>query len=215
MFVLLGFSIVGLAIIILKAYHFYKLDISRTSLFSSLTDCLSCEKYKDAVNLLEAAKNPGAEVACTALNCCLSNKLSEKNIRAEVRRVGNKKVRELESWLNGLSVIGHLTPLVGLLGTVIGMISAFIAFEAGAGSPDPSILAGGIWEALLTTAFGLAIAIPCLAAYYFLIGQVDKAGADMKDAVTQILIHFNHNNNRNAGRKEPVMKIIDQEHYGI
>ena len=71
----------------------------------------------------------------------------------------------MRAQLPALEVIGTLTPLLGLLGTVLGMIAAFRAMEVAGSQVDPSVLSGGIWQALLTTAMGLAIAIPVMAAY--------------------------------------------------
>ena len=84
-------------------------------------------------------------------------------------------------------MIANLSPLLGLLGTVMGMIGAFAQLEGAGTKVDPALLAGGIWEALLTTAFGLSVAIPSLAAYYILEGQVDNVRANMKDAATRVL----------------------------
>jgi biopolymer transport protein ExbB len=119
-----------------------------------------------------------------------SEKLPPADIEAEVSRVGSAEIRNLESWLRGLSGIAHLSPLLGLLGTVMGMITAFIRLEEAGSKVNPSILAGGIWEALLTTAFGLIIAIPAMAAFYYLEGEVDRVRAAMKDVSVRVLLHF-------------------------
>ena len=84
-----------------------------------------------------------------------------------------------------MEVISNIAPLLGLLGTVIGMINAFSKLEEAGSRVDPAILAGGIWEALLTTAFGLIVAIPALAAFYWLDGRVDKAREDMRHLIIQ------------------------------
>ena len=77
-------------------------------------------------------------------------------------------------------------PVLGFLGTVIGMIAAFSELQQAGSEVDPTILAGGIWEALLTTAFGLSIAIPALGAFYLLEGRVENIRSVMKDAVVRI-----------------------------
>lgn len=73
-----------------------------------------------------------------------------------------------------LEIISQVSPLVGLLGTVIGMIDSFNELELGGSLVDPSILAGGIWTALLTTAMGLVVAIPALVSHYFLDKKINK-----------------------------------------
>ena len=72
-----------------------------------------------------------------------------------------------QKFLPSLEIIAQVSPLIGLLGTVIGMIDSFNELELGGSLVDPSILAGGIWTALLTTAMGLIVAIPALISHYF------------------------------------------------
>jgi len=94
---------------------------------------------------------------------------------------GNRAVELLQKHLRGLSVVAQGTPLLGLLGTVIGMIKAFMKIEEADGAVNTSLLAGGIWEALLTTAFGLIVAIPALFAYHFLEAKVEKHARLIRD----------------------------------
>jgi len=79
----------------------------------------------------------------------------------------------MEKYLRILSVIAQSTPLMGLLGTVTGMIQAFMKVEEAGGRAGITALAGGIWEALLTTAFGLCVAIPSMIIYHYFEGRVD------------------------------------------
>ena len=83
------------------------------------------------------------------------------------KRSWRRDGKAMESYLPTLAIIANIAPLLGLLGTVIGMIEAFARLEDSRGVPDPSLLAGGIWKALLTTAFGLSVAIPASAAHAF------------------------------------------------
>jgi biopolymer transport protein ExbB len=83
-------------------------------------------------------------------------------------------------------VIGTLSPLLGLFGTVLGMIEAFRRLEAAGSRVDPSILSGGIWGALLTTAVGLAVAIPTIAALNWLERRVERLAHDMDDAAARV-----------------------------
>ncbi len=78
-----------------------------------------------------------------------------------------KETEKLNRFMPTLEIIGQVSPLIGLLGTVIGMIDSFNELELGGSLVDPSILAGGIWTALLTTAMGLIVAIPALISHYF------------------------------------------------
>lgn len=100
-------------------------------------------------------------------------------IKEAVEDTGRHVVHELERYLNTLGTIAAITPLLGLLGTVIGMVRVFTAITAH-GVGDPGALAGGISEALLTTAGGLTVAIPALIAYRYLRGRVDELVVEME-----------------------------------
>ena len=115
----------------------------------------------------------------------------QTDIETEVGRVGTREIKNLERYLRGLEVIANLSPLLGLLGTVLGMIKAFARLETAGTNVDPAILAGGIWEALLTTAFGLSVAIPTLAAFYLLEGKVASCRSLLEDSATRALSILN------------------------
>ena len=100
-----------------------------------------------------------------------------------IEETGRHVVHELERYLNSLGTIAAITPLLGLLGTVIGMIKVFSAITA-FGVGDPTVLAGGIAEALITTAAGLTVAIPALIGYRYYRNRVDTLVVDMeKEAI--------------------------------
>lgn len=97
---------------------------------------------------------------------------SREIVKESIEDTGRHVVHELERYLNPLGTIAAISPLLGLLGTVIGMVKVFAAITA-SGVGNPSVLAGGISEALITTAAGLLVAIPALVAYRYLRGRVD------------------------------------------
>ena len=90
------------------------------------------------------------------------------------------------------------------------MIIAFMSLEAAGAKVDPSILSGGIWEALLTTAFGLTVAIPAMAAFYYLEGEVDQVRASMKDVSIRVLRHFGKSPSNVSSHDDE--KIEDETH---
>ena len=114
----------------------------------------------------------------------------EAVLKEEIERLSIAKLSGLRSLLPALEVIGTLSPLLGLLGTVLGMINAFQAMEVAGNQVDPSVLAGGIWQALLTTALGLAIAIPVLAAFNWMDRKIQRSAILINDTVTQIFTSF-------------------------
>lgn len=117
----------------------------------------------------------------------LANRGREREIMKEsIEDTGRHVVHELERYLNSLGTIAAISPLLGLLGTVIGMVKVFAAITT-EGVGDPSVLAGGISEALITTAAGLSVAIPALIGYRYLRGRVDALVVEMeKEALSLV-----------------------------
>ena len=102
------------------------------------------------------------------------------DIKEVIEEAGRREVASLDRYTGILGTIANITPLLGLLGTVSGMIKAFNVIAAG-GVGDPAVLAGGISEALITTASGLSVAIPTFVAYKFLMGRADRLVLDMEE----------------------------------
>ena len=107
-------------------------------------------------------------------------------MKESIEDTGRQVVSELERYLNTLGTIASITPLLGLLGTVIGMIKVFAAITAH-GVGNPSVLAGGISEALITTATGLSVAIPSLIFYRYFRGKVDELVLKMEEESLKIV----------------------------
>jgi len=190
MLVLLAMSVLAVTIILLKLFQFFRSGLRRLDFVDSALAALQQGNHDGALQALQQQHSPVAHVMECAIRCGADPTMTAKDVEAEVSRVGSAQIRNLESWLRGLSSIAHLSPLLGLLGTVTGMIVAFMSLEAAGSRVDPSILSGGIWEALLTTAFGLTVAIPAMAAFYYLEGEVDRVRAAMKDVSIRVLRHF-------------------------
>ena len=210
MMVLLAMSVLAVAIILLKLFQFFRSGLRRSAFVEPVMAALNRDSNDEALALLKAQTSPVARVMESALVCGADQHMAIKEIEAEVSRVGSAQIRNLESWLRGLSAIAHLSPLLGLLGTVTGMIVAFMRLEEAGSRVDPSILSGGIWEALLTTAFGLTVAIPAMAAFYYLEGEVDQVRATMKDATIRILVHFGKSPGHISHRDDE--KLEDETH---
>ena len=99
----------------------------------------------------------------------------------ELSVIGTRQVREIEKGLSWLSLIATIAPLLGLTGTVTGMIKAFMVIAGSSAQVSPSMLAAGIWEALITTAAGLLVAIPIHIGHHYLEKQADEIAFDLKE----------------------------------
>jgi len=98
-----------------------------------------------------------------------------------------REVKYLSRNLATLATMGNISPLLGLLGTVVGMIKAFIVVESMGGRVNAAILAGGIWEAMLTTAFGLIVAIPLMIIHNYLLGRVHDLQGDLEEVAVEVI----------------------------
>ncbi|MFV8836192.1 MotA/TolQ/ExbB proton channel family protein [Aquisalimonas sp. APHAB1-3] len=184
--VLLLMSVVGIAIGLLKLWQFQRLRITRLGFVNGCLDELRQGRDDAVLARLADERNPAARVMETAIRGRRDPDVPMDLVREEVTRVATGYLDALRSYLRGLEVIGSLAPLIGLLGTVLGMIDAFRQLEGAGSQVDPALLSGGIWEALLTTAVGLAVAIPAVILLNWFEGRVDRFRHRMEDAVTQV-----------------------------
>ncbi|MEW8266700.1 MAG: MotA/TolQ/ExbB proton channel family protein [Candidatus Thiodiazotropha sp.] len=110
-----------------------------------------------------------------------------KDLRGVGERVRGEEIQRMEFGLRTLSILGNTAPLLGLLGTITGMIKAFMVIEQAGGKVDAQALAGGIWEAMITTGVGLAVAIPLLLMLHFLEGSVERRALKMSRCIALLL----------------------------
>ena len=188
--ILLGMSVLALAIVLFKLWQFARLGVWNSSFADKAHQALEQGSPGEALEVCRRSSSPVARAMEAAIDAGNDPRMEPANTDAEVSRVGSNAVREMESGLRGLSAIAQLSPLLGLLGTVLGMIEAFIQLEDVGSQADPAVLAGGIWEALLTTAIGLAVAIPAMGAYYLLEGIVDRVKSEMRNRATSVLVYY-------------------------
>jgi biopolymer transport protein ExbB len=186
--VLAAMSVFALAIGILKLWQFAALRVSAQGFIEQAIGQLRQGETDRALSLLAQQRSPIANVMAITIQERLRGQLSEPLLREEAARLAVRHLENLRSYLRPLEVIGVLAPLLGLLGTVLGMIEAFQQMQAAGARVDPSILSGGIWEALLTTAVGLAVAIPVVMALNWLERIVERFRHRMEDALTQVFI---------------------------
>ncbi|MGF1454032.1 MAG: MotA/TolQ/ExbB proton channel family protein [Alphaproteobacteria bacterium] len=178
-------SFISLAIILAKLVQFAVLRVNKRSFIKPTVDLVCAGKLQEAIDSVAATPGVVARVMEAALKGKTLGPAAEDIAREEVTRVAQAKLDGLESGLTFLRLIATISPLLGLLGTVLGMIEAFQQLQSAGDRVDPAILSGGIWEALLTTAAGLSVAIPAAAFYTALQRTVDVTAQAMEDAATQ------------------------------
>ncbi|EDP63307.1 MotA/TolQ/ExbB proton channel [alpha proteobacterium BAL199] len=184
--VLAAMSVVALAIILVKLWQF---AMSRVGDRTTARRALALHRAGRSIEAIDAAarsRNPVAQVVACAVRGTLYRDLPEAMVREEVARLATDRIEDLRMYFRPLEVIASVAPLLGLFGTVLGMIEAFRQLEQAGSQVDPSILSGGIWEALLTTAVGLAVAIPVVGILAWLERIVDRLTHEMENVVTQV-----------------------------
>ncbi len=181
-------SIIGVALILNRAIAYRKLRLRDFSLPTTVRKALKKEDF-DAALMGVDGDTAGAVIIRDTL--VYSRERGTLSITNSFMIAADGLIRNMERYLRGLATIASISPLLGLLGTVIGMIKAFSQIELHGGSVNASLLAGGIWEALLTTAAGLVVAIPCLLFYNLFQGKVEwvesqlaSLGKELKDAAS-------------------------------
>jgi biopolymer transport protein ExbB len=169
-------SIIAAGILLERLWTLQRKRVLPQELIKRVTDLT--DKNQVTPKVIEALEknSPLGRVLAAAL----ANRDRGRDIMMErVEDTGRHVIHELERFLNSLGTIASISPLLGLLGTVTGIIRAFNAVMLG-GMGDPRMLAGGISEALITTAGGLAVAIPSFIAYRYLRGKVEGIVVDME-----------------------------------
>ncbi|MEJ2618981.1 MAG: MotA/TolQ/ExbB proton channel family protein [Candidatus Thiodiazotropha sp.] len=176
-------SVVALGIVIER---FWSLQRKRVMPDYLMKQILQLHQEKK-LNLADLEKLKSSSPLGRILSAGLVNRNHDKDVMKEaIEEVGRQVVHELEKYLNTLGTIASISPLLGLLGTVIGMIKVFsVIVTAGVG--DPGVLAGGISEALITTAAGLSVAIPSLMFHRYFTGLIDQLVIGMEEQALKMV----------------------------
>lgn len=193
---LLCISVIALTVILGKIAQFWFVRVGRhTSVRKAVTQWRTGDRAGAAQNLLKDRSLSAALVrsAMDALQALDRQQLAlqerdirEERLREEVSARAADRLFGLASWLKALDLVTQVAPLLGLFGTVLGMIETFQSLQESGASADPASLAGGIWVALLTTACGLAVAIPVSIAVTWFETRLEKERATLEILLTGV-----------------------------
>lgn len=188
MWAIAALSVLTVALILWKAMRLVSFGAWSGGRHTSAALALWSEgKTAEAMAHLARRGSIRARLTHAAMQAALDPGLDREAAEAETGRVARALLAQARAGLRGLELASTVGPLLGLLGTVTGMIAAFQALQEAGSRADPAALAGGIWEALLTTAAGMAVAIPASVALTWFESVVDGLRHDMEDAATRIL----------------------------
>ena len=177
-------SVIGLTVIIDRYIVLRKAKINIPAFMVRIRGMIKKKDISGAISHCMEEKSPVANIVRKGLR---KYKLGHERVKEAIENAGSQEISKLEKGLPVLATVAGIAPLLGFLGTVTGMISAFMTIEDLAGSVNPSDLAGGIWEALVTTAFGLMVGIPALAFYNYFLTSVKKLVGDMEAVANDVV----------------------------
>ncbi len=177
-------SVVALAIFVERVIRFARMYKRGSGLELKVAEKMLNNNDHEALEIAGASDSPMGRVLVQAMEV---KDQDRDTLETVIIHATDEEVRGLSKYLQALATIGNIAPILGLLGTVIGMIKAFMVIQEMGGKVNAAVLAGGIWEAMMTTALGLSVALPAMIAHSYLLSRVDAYEARLQDgAVTFI-----------------------------
>jgi biopolymer transport protein ExbB len=173
----------AVVVFIERVLHYHRAQINSVEFLNGVRNVLKRDNVVEAVSICDATPGPVARLVKVAI---LNRDRGREGVREALEEAGLVEVPPLEEKLNVLATIAQIAPLLGLLGTVLGFIQIFTALQTKTTIPTMQDLSGGVWQALICTAAGLALAIPAYAAYNYLVSRVNAIVLDMEKAATEI-----------------------------
>lgn len=180
-------SILAFAIIIERFIYLQRAKIDTKKFMEDISAALKRNRIMEAIDMCEQTPGPIANVLKAGI---LRHDRTRHEIREAIEDAGLHEIPRLEKNIGLLATIAHISPLLGLLGTVTGMVKAFqiVQEKSTALNPvSPGDLAGGIWEALITTVVGLIVAIPTLAAYNYFVNRMNNFILEIEMSATDLI----------------------------
>lgn len=177
-------GVLTLAIIIERLIFLKNSQIDSEKFIEEIEELLKKRKIKEAIEKCENYSKPVPNIIKAGL---LKLDRTREEIKEAIDDTANHQIPELEKYLGILATIATVAPLLGLLGTVTGMVKAFMVIEMRGGLVNPGELARGIWEALITTVGGLVVAIPAYLSYNYFVTRVNNLILEMEKSATRLI----------------------------
>lgn len=184
MWLLVACSLVAGIIFLERLLHLHRAQIAPDDFLKGIYTILRRNNVVEAVSICEETPGPVAHLVRAAV---LHQDEAPETIARAIQASGLEEVPRLERNLNMLLTLAQISPLIGLLGTVLGMMKTLILIEQQSPLVHAGDISGGLWQAMISTAAGLAVAIPTYAAYNFLVGRVEAVVLDMERAAGDVL----------------------------
>ncbi|MGB0582673.1 MAG: MotA/TolQ/ExbB proton channel family protein [Limisphaerales bacterium] len=177
-------SAVALAVFLERMLHYHRAQINSFEFLNGIRNVLKQRNVVEGLSICDATPGPVARLVKAAL---LSRERGRDGVREALEEAGMQEVPKLEEKLNVIATIAQIAPLMGLLGTALGFIEVFEVMEQHGQFANAKLMSGGVWMALISTALGLAVAIPCYIGYNYLVSRVNQIVLDMERASNEIV----------------------------
>ena len=185
MWVIGTISVLALTIFLQRLFHLHRAQIKTGDFLSGIFTVMGRGNAVEAISICEETPGPVAQIVRAAI---LERGGGRDRIQKVMEEVGLAEIPRLEKNLLLLLTFAQIAPMAGLLGTVLGMMQVLMAIETKAPLIHAGDLGGGLWQALISTAAGLAVAIPTYAGYNFLVGRVETILLEMERAFAEVLV---------------------------
>lgn len=185
--VILAAGILAVWIFAERLFHLHRAQIKSDDFLKGIYNILNRGNIVEAVSICEDTPGPVADVVRAAI---LNYDSPVEEMEKAVQEAGLLEIPRLERNLNTLGTIAQIAPLLGLLGTVLGLMQNLLVMQQQSPLVQPGDLVGGVWQALISTAAGLVLAIPAHAAYNLLAGRVESILLDMEKASVEIIAYL-------------------------
>ena len=176
-------SIAAAMLFLERVFHLHRAQIKPDDFLNGIYTIVNRGNTAEAVSICDQTPGPVAHMVRTAL---LHSDEPPEELKQTITKAGLGEVPRLEKNMGGLLTIAQVTPLLGLLGTVIGLIRVFMVMEQNAPLAEIGDLSAGIWQALITSAIGICVSIPAFAGYNFLLSRVEIITLNMEYAAEEI-----------------------------
>lgn len=195
---IMALALVGLAIIIERLMYFKRIAVDEEKLFSRVRSSVEKGHYDEALAICDTNESPLSALMKVGIEHRNQPEMAQKEV---LKDAASQETPRLERGVSALGTIAHIAPLLGLLGTVTGTMKAFGVLGRFGAVADPSILAKGVSEALITTVAGIIVAVPAVIFYNYLVGKVNLILIKMENQVNALVLMIN------SGRPERIERL--------
>ena len=184
MWLILAGGFIALVIFLERLFHLHRAQIKIDDFLYGIITNLKRGNHLEAIAICDQTPGPAAHLVRTAI---LNADEPKEDLMKAIQLAGTQELPRLERHTNLLITLAQVLPMLGLLGTVLGLLSMLAILQQGSPLAEIGDLSGGLWSALLTTAAGLITGIPTYTGYHFLIGRVESIALDMEQVSSEII----------------------------